>query len=310
MRLIMENSNYILVTPCKNEENNLLNLYKSLSTQIIRPVLWVIVDDGSIDKTPQIINDILTQNAWVSSLRLESGKRDVGKHVYGVYNAGFKFAKEYCALNNINYSYIGNIDADMVLRENNYFQEIIAAFESNNKIGIMSSTIYYMHNDKLVRENNRDNLPMGSPRIWSKKCFDETGGYPYSYSADSVSNVIAKKKGWDLLILDTIAAIQSRRTSSAGGLWNGFIINGKSAYYRNYSTLFVILKSIKLCFVNPYYIGLAYFYGFFISTVRREEKFENQEVLIYYHDDKLNEIFLHYFRTKLLWFLNYFSRKK
>ena len=236
----MEKYNYVIVTPCKNEENNLLNLFNSLLNQTVRPILWVIVDDGSTDATPHIINGIKKENDWILSIRLESKKRDIGKHVYYVYNTGFKFLQEYCKENNLTYNYIGNIDADMTLREADYFQQMIEHFESNSNIGVMSSIVYSLNEKKVpIIENNKSNLPMGSPRIWRRKCFDETEGYPFSYSADSVSNVIVKKEGWDLSVLNTIAAIQARRTSSAGGLWRGYIVHGKSAYYRDYNFLFV-----------------------------------------------------------------------
>lgn len=301
------------MTPCKNEEVNIYSLYKSLSIQTIKPALWVIVDDGSTDGTPQVISKIQDQVSWVLSFRLESEKRDTGKHVYSVYNEGFKFLMEHCKINSISFDYIGNIDADMTLRETDYFQKMIDVFEKNPQIGVMSSRIYSVNKNSLIIENNKENLPMGSPRIWKKKCFDETGGYPLSYSADSISNVIVKKKGWDLITLDTIAAIQSRRTSSAGGLWKGYIVHGKSAYYRNYSFLFVVLKSLKLCFSYPYYIGIAYFYGFLVSFVHRDEKLQNQDILDYYRHEKFKEtlnFYMSVFHQKIHSFSEYLNHKK
>lgn len=49
-----ESRRYIVVTPCRNEEKNLPNLVQSMTVQTIRSVFWVIVDDGSTDKTPEI----------------------------------------------------------------------------------------------------------------------------------------------------------------------------------------------------------------------------------------------------------------
>ena len=52
------NRRYIVVTPCRNEEKNLSNLVQSMTAQTIRPALWVIVDDGSTDKTGKIIDEV------------------------------------------------------------------------------------------------------------------------------------------------------------------------------------------------------------------------------------------------------------
>ncbi|MCK4736138.1 MAG: glycosyltransferase, partial [Methanophagales archaeon] len=51
----MNSRRYIVVTPCRNEEKNIPNLVQSITAQTIRPALWVIVDDGSTDKTGEII---------------------------------------------------------------------------------------------------------------------------------------------------------------------------------------------------------------------------------------------------------------
>ncbi|NPE27880.1 glycosyltransferase family 2 protein [Methanococcoides sp. SA1] len=47
---------YIIVTPCKNEDRNLCDVAQSLINQTILPVLWVIVNDNSTDKTPAIVD--------------------------------------------------------------------------------------------------------------------------------------------------------------------------------------------------------------------------------------------------------------
>jgi len=55
MKKLKMNRRHIVVTPCRNEEKDLSNLVQSITAQTIRPVFWVIVDDGSTDKTPEII---------------------------------------------------------------------------------------------------------------------------------------------------------------------------------------------------------------------------------------------------------------
>ena len=39
---------YILITPVKNEENNLSQTINSLLNQDVKPKLWIIVDDNDI----------------------------------------------------------------------------------------------------------------------------------------------------------------------------------------------------------------------------------------------------------------------
>ena len=71
-------SKYILITPVKNEEENLPNLIQSVVEQTIKPVLWVIVDDGSTDRSPEIIKEAQKKYSWIQSIRLESKSRELG----------------------------------------------------------------------------------------------------------------------------------------------------------------------------------------------------------------------------------------
>jgi len=52
------NRRYIVVTPCRNEAKNLPKLVQSITAQTIKPELWVIVDNGSTDKTPELIKKL------------------------------------------------------------------------------------------------------------------------------------------------------------------------------------------------------------------------------------------------------------
>ena len=61
MKNLKMNRRYIVVTPCRNEEKNLPDFVQSMTAQTIRPVFWVIVDDGSTDKTPEILKIFLVE---------------------------------------------------------------------------------------------------------------------------------------------------------------------------------------------------------------------------------------------------------
>ena len=46
---------YVIVTPVRNEEERLENTIRSVANQTVRPVEWVIVDDGSTDGTRELL---------------------------------------------------------------------------------------------------------------------------------------------------------------------------------------------------------------------------------------------------------------
>jgi glycosyltransferase involved in cell wall biosynthesis len=54
----MKTTYLIVVTPARNEENMLPDLAMDMTNQSVKPVVWVIVDDGSNDKTWLRIKDL------------------------------------------------------------------------------------------------------------------------------------------------------------------------------------------------------------------------------------------------------------
>ncbi|KAF5430704.1 Glycosyltransferase involved in cell wall bisynthesis [Candidatus Methanophagaceae archaeon] len=292
---------YILVTPVKNEEKNLPKLIPSVVRQTVRPVLWVIVDDGSTDRSPEMIEEAKGRYEWIHGILLEGGFRDLGKHVYSVYNKGFEFAIEYCKAHNIHFDYIGNVDADMIL-EIEFFEKLIKEFEKNRELGIASGSGYDFNN-KLIMDT-RNYIPLGGIRLWRKECYEETGGYPISYSADAVSNVLARLKGWKTERFNEIKAIQTRRTSSAEGLWKGYKKYGEATYFINFHPLYVLIKGLKLLFESPYYTGFAYLHGYISSALKKLGKIDNEEIRDYFYWHKSKEVIDYYkneLRKKLRW---------
>ena len=85
------NRRYIVVTPCRNEEKNLPNLVQSITVQALRPALWVIVDDGSTDRTGEIIREAEEKYGWVKEFY--SGEH---KEFSGVHNAAVCNMRDLC----------------------------------------------------------------------------------------------------------------------------------------------------------------------------------------------------------------------
>jgi len=155
---------YILITPAKNEEKYLLNVAESVISQTLRPALWVIVDDGSTDNSPDIIKNLKKHHDWIQSVRLPEHPRDITFHYSYVCRNGFTDAIEYCSKNGIDYDFIGLLDADTCLTEP-YFEHLVSAFEKNPRLGIASGGIYYDRNGKLPCMRIMEKYPAGTGRL-------------------------------------------------------------------------------------------------------------------------------------------------
>ena len=54
----MKQLQYVVVTPVRDEEDHVGLTIQSMVAQTIRPLQWVIVNDGSTDRTPQLLDEI------------------------------------------------------------------------------------------------------------------------------------------------------------------------------------------------------------------------------------------------------------
>ncbi len=284
---------YIVVTPCKNEEKNLENLINSMASQTFKPILWVIVDDGSTDKTPNIIIEAQRKYKWIQSIHLNCEKRDRGLHLANIIRTGFDFGINYCAKEQINYMYLSNIDSDIVL-EDVYFEKILNEFEYDPLLGTASGNLHHCINGKLVSENIKESEPPGACIVIRRKCFEQCNGIYVSYAWESVLNTRAKLRNWGTKVFDNISVIETRDTNSAEGYWKGYIFKGECAHYLNFNPLHVSVKAILYLFKKPYFIGFAYIYGYLINIISNKQQIDDDEIKHYFRYTRAREIRQHY----------------
>lgn len=287
---------YLIVSPCKNEASNLPGLIDSIINQSIAPKLWLIYNDGSTDGSDAILKELESKCKWVKVIQGEGTIRDLSFHYARIVDFSLKKAIKICEDQGIECKYASLIDSDMIL-EKRFFEKLMLYFEQNNKLGVASGSVIYDFNDMSTLEKGRNDLPIGGLRMWRMECFLQSGGFPISYSADAVSNVLATLNGWETKKYDDVLGQQSRRTSSAEGLWKGYRVKGESDYFRDYHPFYVSLKFMKYCISYPFYIGLSYGSGYIKSVIQRREKIDMPEVRKYYRN-KYKEVVKYYLSRK------------
>ncbi len=280
---------YILVTPAKNEEENLPNLIQSISSQSIVPSCWVIVNDGSTDSTPEVIRDAEKKYSWIESLNLKEHPRDLGEHYAFVCNMGFDHAIKIAEDRGIEWSFMGLFDSDIIV-EQNYIERLINEFEKNPKLGLASGHVFTLLNGEERPNVIREDLPEGGCRLWRKECFNETGYYVIAYSPDNIATTRAKIKGWDTKWFSDLKAISTRPLAGEEGHWKEYKGFGIYSHYVNLHPFFSLLKGLRYLKRKPYYIGVAFLYGYLLSVILQKEKIDDEEIRDYYWRQRPKEM--------------------
>src|ERR1019366_4071864 len=61
---------YVLITPARNEEGFIEQTIQSVIAQTVLPRKWVIVSDGSTDRTDAIVKKYMAGHSWIELVRM------------------------------------------------------------------------------------------------------------------------------------------------------------------------------------------------------------------------------------------------
>lgn len=301
--------NYIVVTPLKNEEKHLPGLIESIVRQTVKPLLWVIVDDNSTDNTPEILKKIEKRYNWIKIRKSTKEAKEAKEFRYSlICRTGFDFAINYCTNNKIKYNYMGLVDADVLLG-GNYFEELITEFKRNSKLGIASGELWNVKGDEKKRMEQREDLPPGAARLWSRICFEDTGGYYLTSAPDAVSTAKARLKGWETKTFKKLK-FEHLRPVGSEGYWERFKGFGMYNYYVNLNFFYAIFKGLHYSLTKPHYIGLAYLYGYLSSFILRKKQIDDRDIKNYYQRVRIEEMKTYHInrlKDKLRIFRQYFQ---
>ncbi|WP_213196432.1 glycosyltransferase family 2 protein [Cloacibacterium caeni] len=126
---------FLIIIPAHNEEENILPCLESLKNQTFQDFKCVIVNDGSTDKTHEIVEKFLENNLKFRIYNLKLSKHEPGAKVVRTFNKGLE------SENVENFDVVCKFDADIIFPEN-YLEKINEVYEKNPKAGMVSGLVY------------------------------------------------------------------------------------------------------------------------------------------------------------------------
>ena len=162
----------------------------SVIAQTERPALWVIVDDGSTDATPDILAEYAARHDWIRVVpKPDRGHRAVGPGVIEAFYAGL----DTVALER--FPYLCKLDLDLDLPPR-YFEILIERMEANPRIGTCSGKPYMRRGGALVLERRGDEMSVGMIKFYRRICFEQIGGFVREVMWDAIDCHKARSLGW------------------------------------------------------------------------------------------------------------------
>ena len=190
----------------------------------------MIVNDGSTDRTSEIINNFKNQDSRFRVLDLETSEHSPGAKVVRTFDKGLQ------ALDWKDFDVVCKYDADIVF-PTNYLEKINQTFETNPKAGIVSGLVYikkYKSNSEIknLRNPNENwldfsnkngewvfenlsskNHVRGPVKAYRKECFEDMNGLRTVLGWDNLDILLAKKHGWDVVTIKDLWVKHLRPTA-------------------------------------------------------------------------------------------------
>src|SRR5579862_9110743 len=128
---------YVIITPVRDEERFIEETIASLKAQTVQPAEWVIVDDGSTDRTGELIDKHAADVPWIRGVhRPNRGFRKAGGGVMEAFYDGID------KLEFQDWDFIVKLDGDLI-PEPDYFARCFERFSQQPRLGIGGGTICY-----------------------------------------------------------------------------------------------------------------------------------------------------------------------
>lgn len=265
-------TSYVLISPCRNEARFMRQTLDSVIGQTIRPAKWVIVDDGSSDETPRILEEYCRAHPWIQVVtRADRGRRAVGPGVIEAFYAGFD------TVNPDDYEYLCKLDLDLRLPPG-YFAELMRRMTENPRIATCSGKPCIELNGRLVPERDHgDETSIGASKFYRTKRFVEVGGFVREVMWDGIDCHRCRMKGWIACSWDDPElrfAHLRPEGSSEKGIVSGRVRAGYGQYFMGSGFLFVLAVAIFRIRSRPYVIGsLAMLWGWLKSALLRKPRY-------------------------------------
>jgi biofilm PGA synthesis N-glycosyltransferase PgaC len=277
---------YVLITPAHNEEAFIQKTLDSMVAQTLLPERWVIVDDGSTDQTPEIVETYAKRYPWIQLvIRPQRLDRSFAGKVHA-FNAGL------ARVQSLEFDVVGNLDADLSF-EPDYLEFLMLKFSEDPKLGVAGTPFTEDGGYDTARDSfEGENHVAGGCQLFRRKCFEDVGGYVPNKAGgiDWIAVTTARMKGWRTRSFPEKRFHHYRTLGTAGrsGVAASFSY-GEKDYYLGGSPVWQIFRVAYRATKQPV-DGIAMLAGYCWAALRRTERPVTPELMRFHRREQMKKL--------------------
>lgn len=260
-----QDMSYALLTAAHNEERYIDKTIQSVVAQLLRPRIWVIVSDGSTDRTDEIVQQYAMRYSFIRLIRRDKDhSREFASKVFAL-----RAGSQMLALSTIHF--IGHLDADISLPPS-YFRDLLAKFEEDPELGIAGGWCFEK-TPRGVWQPRRGNCTWSVPgaiQMFRCKCYREIGELlPIEYGGeDWYAEIRARMYGWRAQSFPGLGAYHLRTSGTRASVLRYCYRAGFMDFALGSHPLFEVLKLARMSATHPYVLNALFrMLGFVAANV-------------------------------------------
>jgi poly-beta-1,6-N-acetyl-D-glucosamine synthase len=275
---------YVIITPAHNEERFIENTIQSMVVQTHRPVKWVIVSDGSTDRTDEIVKGYIQKHSWIDLIRMPEHRDHQFAAKAQAFNAG------YGSVSDIQYNVIGNLDADITF-EKDYFEFLLLKFKQDPALGVAGTPFVEDGSHYDYRFTNIEHVS-GACQLFRRECFEHIGGYiPIKGGGvDWAAVTTARMKGWKARTFTEKSCVHHRPMGTGGrkGEIQRLFRHGRKDYFLGGHPLWQIFRGFYQMTRSPYIIGgMCLLAGYYWALLTRIERMVSPDLIRFHRAEQM-----------------------
>jgi biofilm PGA synthesis N-glycosyltransferase PgaC len=277
---------YVLITPARNEERFIAKTLESMVAQTLPPERWVIVDDGSTDKTAEIVERYAGLFPWIELVRRpQHVDRSFAGKVHA-FNAGLERVQP------LEFEVIGNLDADLSFNPD-YLEFLTAKFSEYPTLGVAGTPFTEDGGYDTAKDSfEGENYVAGGCQLFRRECFEEIGGYVPNRAGgvDWIAVMSARMKGWEVRSFSEKRFHHYRTLGTAQrGTFGANLDYGERAYYLGGSPIWHLFRVAYRMPRKP--LGSAgLLIGYCWAALRRIQRPVSREMIRFHRREQMKKL--------------------
>lgn len=269
---------YVIVTPVRDEAIHIGDTLVSVLAQTHPPLRWIIVDDGSTDRTPEILREHTRGVPWVTLVSTGSRQRQLGSAEVLAFQRGLTQLGP-----DATYEFLVKLDGDLRLPPD-YFEQVLSRMSANPRWGIASGVYCEARGGVWAPIRMPSYHAAGASKVVRRECFEQIDGFVARKGWDTIDEIRAGLRGWRTGHFDDILFQHLKPEGMAMGTLRTHGFHGDIYYQTGGGILFLLVKvAHRMVSANPPLVGgLAMLWGYLVPWISRRPRLVSEDEATFY----------------------------